>query len=246
MDPFDDAGRFFQAGRGSGSASDETSRADVTAGTRLICQISVRSLPVDGGAISARSGPDTAELLFATDPVMARLDDLEFVTGEGPCLDAYWSRSPVLEPDLTGPGAAARWPWFAPEASVIGAGAAFAFPLQVDRMVFGVLSFYRRCRGGLGGRDLNTALGMAQSAAAAVLNDVAEHSREQLDTHFMNSAFGQILIHQALGMIAVQRHTKIGEARVLLRSTAYAQNRTSRAIAEDVIAHRLTYQPDTA
>lgn len=43
-------------------------------------------------------------------------------------------------------------------------------------------------------------------------------------------------------MIAVQRNTDIGQARVLLRSTAYAQNRTSRAVAEDVLAQRLTYQ----
>jgi len=118
----------------------------------------------------------------------------------------------------------------------------FAFPLQVDRMVFGVLSFYCRARGVLGGRNLSTALAMAQAAAAAVLNDVAEHSREQLDTHFRDSDFDRVSVHQALGMIAVQRNTDIGQARVLLRSTAYAQNRTSRAVAEDVLAQRLTYQ----
>ena len=242
IDPFDDAGPLFQAGRCPGRESDETVRGDVLANTRLTCRISVRSLPVNGGAVSTGSGPDTSELLYATDPVSARLDDLEFVTGEGPCLQAYWNRSPVLEPDMTSPGAAARWPWFAPEAAVLGAGAVFAFPLQVDRMVFGVLSFYCRARGVLGGRNLSTALAMAQAAAAAVLNDVAEHSREQLDTHFRDSDFDRVSVHQALGMIAVQRNTDIGQARVLLRSTAYAQNRTSRAVAEDVLAQRLTYQ----
>jgi len=131
-----------------------------------------------------------------------------------------------------------------PEAAILGAGAVFAFPLQVDRMVFGVLSFYRRARGVLGGWNLSTAVAMAQ--AAAVLNDVAEHSREQLDTHFRDSDFDRVSVHQALGMIAVQRNTDIGQARVLLRSTAYAQNRTSRAVAEDVLAQRLTYQWGTA
>ena len=114
----------------------------------------------------------------------------------------------MLEPDLAGPGAAARWPWFAPEAAAIGAGAVFAFPLQVGRMVFGVLWFYRRARGGLGGWDLSAALGMAQTAAAVVLNDIAEHSREQLDAHFTDSVFGRRSIDQALGVIAAQRHSR--------------------------------------
>ena len=95
-----------------------------------------------------RGGPDTAALLYATDPVITRLDDLEFVTGEGPCLQAYWNHAPVLEPDLAGAAATARWPWFAPEAAAIGAGAVFAFPLHVGDMVFGVLWLYRRARGG--------------------------------------------------------------------------------------------------
>jgi hypothetical protein len=79
--------------------------------------------------------------------VITRLDDLEFVTGEGPCLEAYWNHAPVLEPDLAAGSATARWPWYAPEATAIGAGAVFAFPIQVGAIVFGVFWLYRHTRG---------------------------------------------------------------------------------------------------
>jgi hypothetical protein len=58
--------------------------------------------------------------------------------------------------------------------------------------------------------------------------------------------FGRAVIDQALGIIAVQRHADIGQASALLRGIAYGQNRTSRAVAEDVLAHRLTFRPDQA
>lgn len=228
------------------SDSAETVRAEVIAGTRLLCETSVGLLPVDGGAVLTRGGPHTAALLYATDPVIARLDDLEFVTGEGPCLQAYWHRCPVSEPDLTGQGAAARWPWFAPEAAAIGAGAIFAFPLHAGPMVFGVLWLYRRARGSLSGLDLSTALGLADCAAAVVLNDIAEHSRQQLDNNLIDPVLLPAVIDQALGVIATQGQTDIGQARVLLRSTAYAQNRTARAVAEDVLSDRIAFAPGSA
>lgn len=219
-------------------------RGGVMAGARLLCDIAAQLLSVDGAAVLTRGKADASALLYATDPVIARLDDLEFVSGEGPCLEAYWNHCLVLEPDLAGGAATARWPWFAPEAVAVNARAVFAFPLQAGQVQFGVFWLYRRAAGGLIGRDLNAAHGLAQSAAALVLADVAEHSAEQLDAHFLGSAYGRVEIDQALGSIAGQRHSDIEEARVLLRSTAFAQNRSSRAVAKDVLARRLTYPPD--
>ena len=98
-------------------------------------------LPVNGASIVVRSGPDNTQLVHATDDVVAQLDDLQFTLGEGPCLDAFRLREPVLVPDLGSAEAFARWPGFAHEATQAGAFAAFAFPLQVGT---GVLQNDRR------------------------------------------------------------------------------------------------------
>lgn len=223
---------------------DEPMLRTLTAGTRLLCEVCVALLPVDGVAVLTRAGPDTSALLHATDPVICRLDDLEFVTAEGPCLDAFWSQSPVLEPDLAGVAATARWPGFAAEAAGVGVGAVFAFPLQVGPVAFGVLSMYRRAAGGLHRLDRSAALGLAQAAAAVVLHDVAEHSREHVDSRLMESMFGRVEINRALGVIAEQRHADIAQARELFRSIALAQHRTSRQVADDILTHRLVFLPD--
>lgn len=60
-------------------------------GTRRWCSDVLRRLPVHGAAVSVRGGDATTALMHATDPVIARLDDLQFVLGEGPCQDAYGS-----------------------------------------------------------------------------------------------------------------------------------------------------------
>jgi GAF domain-containing protein len=241
LDPADD--RSF-AGTPSVTGFEGSKHGGVMGRTRLLCDLVTQALPVDGAAILTSGKADVSALLYATDPVIAQLDDLEFVTGEGPCLEAYRTDAPVQEPDLAGTSATARWPWFAPEAAASGVRAVFAFPLQAGAVRFGVFWLYRRAPGGLTDRHLNTVLQVAHTAAAVVLTDVAEHSGAQLDAHIRDLPFGRVEIDRALGVIAGQRHSDIDEARVLLRSVAYAQNRSSLSVAQDVLTHRLTFPPD--
>ena len=58
------------------------------------------------------------------------VQELQFELGEGPCVDAWASMEPVLEPDLARPQVA-RWPAFAPAAVAAGVLAVFAFPLRL-------------------------------------------------------------------------------------------------------------------
>ena len=41
--------------------------------------------------------------LCATDPVTARIEDLQFALGEGPCVDAHNQGQPIFEPHLAEP-----------------------------------------------------------------------------------------------------------------------------------------------
>jgi hypothetical protein len=83
--------------------------------TRALVQAYLR-LPVDGVAVGVRAGPDTAQLVHASDPVGTALDNLQFILGEGPGVDAYRHGVPVLIPDLNAPAVLDRWPGFTPDA----------------------------------------------------------------------------------------------------------------------------------
>ena len=59
---------------------------------------------VDGGGLSLRTTEGPHEPLLGTDTVAENLEHLQFTLGEGPCVDASASGSPVLVPDLDDAG----------------------------------------------------------------------------------------------------------------------------------------------
>ncbi len=212
----------------------------VTEHTRGLCEMSLRVLPIDGVSVVVRSGLDHREMVHASDAIISQLDDLQFVLGEGPCLDAYRYRFPVLEPHLDGEAAANRWPGFAREATQAGAAAIFAFPLQVGAVPFGVLEMYRVAPGGLDEGDLVTALLLVDDIVRVVLHYLTD---AQLSPSSTTAAplFGRSEIPQATGMVAVQLNVSIPEALAQLRAAAFVRNRSVQSIAEDVVARRLTF-----
>ena len=176
---------------------------------------------------------------------MWQLDDLQFTLGEGPCLDAFRLREPVLVPDLGSAEAFARWPGFAHEATQAGAFAAFAFPLQVGTAPLGTVELYRSEPGALSGRDTAIAVLIVDELVSVVLDDLTGRDH-RLAPSGANPVplFGRAEIPQATGMIAVQLAVSIPEALAQLRAAAFAAHRPILEIAEDVIARRLVFSPD--
>jgi hypothetical protein len=211
-------------------------------GTRRLCADVLARLPVDGAAVTVRGGGPTKAMLHATDPVIARLDDLQFVLGEGPCQDAYRLRTPVFEPDLTSAAAMARWPMFGREAFAAGAAAVFAFPLQIGAIPFGVLELYRTQAGGLTDEQLATAVLLVDTGAHQVLAD-ADGAGLAPTTDDPDPGFGRDEIPIATGMIAVQLGISTTQALIELRAAAFASNRPLTDIATDVLTGELTFTP---
>ena len=61
-------------------------------------------------------GPGRHSRVAATDVVSGRIEDLQVLLGQGPCVDAVSTGAPVLVDDITRQEVADRWPVFAPEA----------------------------------------------------------------------------------------------------------------------------------
>ncbi len=225
----------------NGSVADGSAGAlvrSVTEHTKALCELCVTVLPVDGASVVVRSATDYREMIYATDEVISRLDDLQFVLGEGPCLEAFSQRFPVLEAQLAGPSAATRWPGFAREATQAGAAAVFAFPLQVGAVPFGVLEMYRVADGGLDETELATALLLVDDIVRVVLHDLTHVPPASAETD-SNALFGRGEIAQATGMVAVQLEVSIPEALAQLRAAAFARSRSVQSVAEDIVSRRL-------
>ena len=201
-------------------------------------------LPVDGAAVGVRAGPETSQLVHATDCVVAELDELQFTLGEGPCVDTYRRGLPVLVDDLAGADAFSRWPGFAHEATQAGAAAAFAFPLQIGAAPFGTVELYRRRPGSLDDGQIATVLLIVDDMVRVVLDELTGAGDLQPTANRPVPLFGRVEIPQATGMIAVQLGVPVAEALAQLRAAAFVQHRPALDIARDVIARRVTFTPD--
>lgn len=212
---------------------------DPDASLDWLCGTCAQELGVSGAAVALiLSGHDPGNIA-ASNEVASAIVDLQFSTGEGPAIDAYRSRRPVLEPEL---GSATRWPAFAPEAVATGAAAVFALPLQVGAARFGALTFYRSRPGPLGDGLLADALAMAEVACEITLRLQAQVPPGSLHEVLDQLAAERTVLYQATGMVLVQLDTGPEEAVTAIRARAYATSRPVGEVAADVVALRLRFE----
>jgi GAF domain-containing protein len=182
------------------------------------------------GGTSADGG---GAMIYASDTLGARLDDLATTAGAGPCVDAYNLARPVLVPDLAADGA--RWPGFSAEAITAGAAAVFSFPLQIGGVRLGVLELHRRTPGSLTPAQLTDALLITDAATDTIFHDL--HGIAPLTLSALVDI--QAEVHQATGMVAVDLKISLSEALLRIRGHAFAHQMTLTQVAKDIIERRL-------
>jgi hypothetical protein len=208
---------------------------------RRICELCVERLGVTGAGISMVTAAGNRAVVCATDDVSARIEDLQFTLGEGPCMDATELGGPVLVADLQQRGelAVERWPAFLEGAVDAGVRAVFAFPLRIGAINVGALDLYRQSPGELLPSQLSGALTAADTAAVALLD--ADTGAGFVDDDGARSAY-RLEVHQATGMVRVQLGVPIEEAFVRLRARAFASGRPVADLARDVVERRMTFE----
>ena len=210
---------------------------------RRLCSAAVRALPMWGAGLSLMSEAGVRGVAAASDPSSERVDELQFALGEGPCMDAFTTRRPVLEPDLS-TGGKARWPVYAAAAHEEGVRAAFSFPLQVGASRLGVLDLYRNVPGSLTAEELAQSLTFADVATSMLLD-----GQEEAPPGAAASGLAEVLeyryeLYQAQGMVMVQLGVSLVEALAVLRAYAYSHDRDLADVARDVVTHGLRLDQD--
>ncbi|MFC8131305.1 GAF domain-containing protein [Streptomyces sp. NPDC057302] len=201
-------------------------------------KLCVQALRVDGIAVSATTDGGLSELLWSTAGASAWLEDLQFTLGEGPALEVAASCTPVLVADLSSLPAD-RWPALSPEATALGVGALFCFPLSVGSACLGTLTLQRMAPGPLPDSAAADAWIVA-NALTALLLESGPH-QDAFATGADSSDFYRAAVHQASGMVSVQADVSLAQALLRLRAHAYRHGRPVVEVAEDVVARRLTF-----
>ena len=209
--------------------------------TRALCSVSARVIGTDGAGITLMMG-EMSGPVCASDATSARVEELQYTLGEGPCIDSHQLGAPVFEPDLTSAGPP-RWPTFGEQALAAGVCAVFAFPLRIGAVRIGAMTLYGSGTGPLGDERLADALTMADVVAHEILVTQSEAPKGALAEGLASVGAYRAEIHQASGMVAIQLGVPVSDALVRLRAHAFRTGRPLREVATDVVARRLRLEP---
>ncbi|OZG27816.1 hypothetical protein BH683_018355 [Williamsia sp. 1138] len=211
--------------------------------TNRLAATSVDDVGVDGAAVAIMTdAARSRDLLCATDSVAARIDELQFTLGEGPCMDAFVGGESIMTADLGEETAAAKWPAFSSEVlDEVGVRGVFAYPIFAGGAQLGVLELYRRQTSALTSAQ-NTAAHVLTVRLGAVVLDELESYRWSLDESQYprwegSYRFARADVHAAVGMLSIRWGTSIADAGLRLRARAYAESRSISSMAHDIV-HR--------
>ena len=203
---------------------------------------------IDAAAISLIfDGANSGTLGSSGEP--ARMyDELQFLLGEGPCLDSVARRAPVHVVDLADPEEA-RWPAYGPAMLDLQVRGVYAMPLVVAGEYVGALDLFRAQPGCLDDDEVSGAIVAAELAGIPLL-DLLDGDMQAAAADPKSNAWAELNalsraeVSQATGMLVAQLEVEPAEALVRLRAQAYATGRSATDVARDILDRKLRLEAD--
>jgi GAF domain-containing protein len=194
--------------------------------------------PVSGATVSTVGEVLGSETLSASDDLAARVDELQFDLGEGPCWDAMSLARPIIEPDIR--QARHRWPAFSAAILEHQVASLFAFPLLVGPLRIGAVDLYSSDPMTLDSKQSRQATTMASALGRHVLRRALSAVGGDYD-EATTTPYSRRLVHQATGMVLAQLRIPGDDARLIIQGQAFAVGRSMMDVAQDIMDGRLEF-----
>ena len=162
----------------------------------------------------------------ATGELPRAVDDAQYETGQGPCLDTLFEKQTERLPDVAGDK---RWPDFGKRASELGAGSMLSVQLYVDEDDLGALNLLSAHRDAFDAESEYVALLFAAHAA------VAMSAAQQID-QLHRAINSRDTIGQAKGILMERFHVTGDQAFTLLVKASQRENRKLAEMAAELVA----------
>jgi GAF domain-containing protein len=174
------------------------------------------------------------QFMAASDEATKLLELFQVQNQEGPCLDAFRTRVPVISADLR--ETRDRWPLFAPQAVQSGFRSVHAIPLRLRSDVIGAMNLFSADAGALEPDEIKIVQALADLATIALLQERAIHRGEVLTEQLQAALNSRVVIEQAKGALSRIHGVGVDEAFELLRTYARRHNRRLGEVAHAVVA----------
>ncbi len=169
-----------------------------------------------------------------SDPLASAADEVQYQTGDGPCLYAMRHAHRVRIHDMSTHG---RWPRFERRAASLGIRSSLSLPLVADGEPVGALNLYSRTPGAFGDAETRRAEKFAGYASGALTLALRMASCTDLNDQLRSSMVSRAVIDQAVGVIMATEHCPQDKAFALLRSVSQNTNVKLRELAVNIVTN---------
>jgi GAF domain-containing protein len=172
-----------------------------------------------------------------TDAASPAIDEAQYASGRGPCLEAWRARSVVRIDDVDRDGA--RYPEFADACRRYGIASTLSLPLAAAGEGVGALNLYAPSANGFTNDDEALGRDLAAAAGAVLANVTAYRGALELGEHLSQAMQTRAVIEQAKGML-MARDPELGAegAFEMLRAASQREHVKLRDIAQRIVDRR--------
>lgn len=168
-----------------------------------------------------------------TDDLALQVDEVQYTTGEGPCLDAFHHQATYRIDDT---GTDTRWPAFAQGAAAHGVRSTLSVPIGARGQPLGALNLYATRRRAFDEASADRMAVFARQAAIVLSNSQIYWDARQLCENLEQAMESRATIDHAIGILMASGAPGPGEAFQILVRASQRENRKLRDVAADIVA----------
>ena len=214
--------------------------ADATFGDTLhrLAELTVDAVPpiaAAGMSMLDRNGRPTTAVF--TDPAAPEIDEAQYRTGAGPCLDAWRQRRPISIGDTTDRGG--RYDEFKGSCVDHGVFSTLSLPMIAGDKALGALNVYAREKCAFSDADVAATTNFAAVASAVLANATAYWGALELGQQLRQAMQSRAVIEQAKGMLmASSPELTADDAFAVLVRASQRENSKLRDVAQRIVDRR--------
>ena len=201
---------------------------------RQVAELAKQTVPgVEDVSVTLMENDKPRTVVF-TGPLAVQLDERQYETGFGPCLDAATTGNTITVDNQE--LATTAYPDFSPVARSAGILHTVSVGLPLAQRVIGGLNIYGSDALPFAQPVVELAEAFAGYAAVAVANAARYSSADEMAEQMRMAMKSRAVIEQAKGIIMARDHCDPDQAFAILTRTSQTRNVKLRIIAEDIVA----------
>jgi GAF domain-containing protein len=199
---------------------------------RRVAEYAVRAIPGAEGAGLTLLEEHRSDTIVSTADFVARVDDIQYSLGQGPCISAARDRQTVMSGSL---GGDQRWPQFGSRVARLGVHSVVSLPLVTDEGVLGAMNVYAHDKNAFTADAGRLGELFTVPAAIAVQNAQVLAQTKRLASQLQVALSSRGVIERAIGIMMSRSGGTEAEALDRLRTLSQHQHEKLPVVAESIV-----------